>query len=377
MKIICANSVTLGRELLEPLGDVGWMDEEAITREVVRDADALVIRSKTKVDAALVEGSRLRFVGTCTAGTDHVDEDALRERGIPFASAGGCNANAVSEYVVAALLELADRRGFTLDGLTLGIVGHGHVGKWVEKRARALGMEVLLNDPPLADQTGDTRYRPLEEVIRGADILTFHTPLNEDGPYRSRALLNPENAGWLRHGAILINACRGEVVAPGAIRRLTAGKGRLRGLVLDVWEPEPLIPLDLLEAADLASPHIAGHSFEGKLNGTTLIVDALADLLGRPRVEVPAGLLPPAPEVRWPGSLTDLIRSVYDITEDDRLLRAAAALPDGARGKAFNRLRRDYRMRREFAAVRLTGVPVDPGLRERLAGLGFTPRGGG
>ena len=135
-----------------------------------------------------------------------------------------------------------------------------------------------------------------------------------------------------------------------------------------------MIPLDLLEAADLASPHIAGHSFEGKLNGTTLIVDALADLMGRPRVEVPAALLPPAPEVRWPGSLTDLIRAVYDITEDDRLLRAAAVLPDAARGKAFNRLRRDYRMRREFAAVRLAGVPVDPGLRERLTGLGFTLR---
>lgn len=377
MNIICANSVTLGRELLEPLGEVVWMDEEAITPAVVRDADALVIRSKTKADAALVEGSRLMFVGTCTAGTDHVDEDALRERGITFASAGGCNANAVSEYVVAALLELADRKGFTLDGLTMGIVGHGHVGKWVEKRARAMGMDVLLNDPPLADRTGDTRYRPLEEVIRGADILTFHTPLNEDGPFRSRGLLNPANADALRRGAILINACRGEVVAPDAIRRLTAEKGRLRGLVLDVWEPEPMIPLDLLEAADLASPHIAGHSFEGKLNGTTLIVDALADLTGRPHIEVPAALLPPAPEIRWPGSLTDLIRAVYDITEDDRLLRAAAALPDAARGKAFNRLRRDYRMRREFAAVRLAGVPVDPGLRERLTGLGFTLRADG
>ncbi|MFO1490912.1 MAG: 4-phosphoerythronate dehydrogenase [Kiritimatiellia bacterium] len=371
MKIICANSVTLGRELLSPLGEVAWMDEEAITAPVVRDADALVIRSKTRVDAALVEGSRLRFVGTCTAGTDHVDETALAARGIRFASAGGCNANAVSEYLVAALLELADRKGFTLEGLTLGIVGHGHVGKWVEKKARALGLEVLLNDPPLADRTGDSRYLPLDAVIRGADILTFHTPLHEDGPYRSRGLFNPANAPLLRHGAILVNACRGEVVAPDTLRALAAEPGRLRGLVLDVWDPEPMFPVDLLESVDLGSPHIAGHSFEGKLNGTTLVVDALAALNGSPACVVPPELLPPAPGIRWPGSLTDLVRAAYDITEDDRLLRAVAALPDPARGKAFNRLRRDYRLRREFPAVMLAGVPVDPGLRERLQGLGF------
>lgn len=352
MIIVVATSVLLGREAFTPLGGVRWLAESAITPDSVRDADAVITRTKTRLNAALLAGSRVRFAATCTAGTDHMDLAWLASAGITAASAPGCNSEGVAQWFTAAVLELAARTGRALAGRTVGIVGHGHVGKKVERMAGRLGLRVLRCDPPLAD-AGGMGYAPLDALLERADLLTLHVPLVEDGPHPTRGLMDAARIARLKPGAWLLNACRGEVLdGPAAAEARRAG--RLGGLALDVWDPEPDVPADVLAAADLGTSHIAGHSLEGRLNGTAQAHDALCAFLGRPSCwhwrSVVEDVALPAPAGDDP---RDWVRAVYDITEDDRLLRAACAAPDKV--KRFRLLRDEYRVRREFAAIRWQG----------------------
>lgn len=360
MKLICANSVSLGREAFSSLGELNLLAEGEIDAAAVRDADAVITRSKTRLNRGLFAGSTVSFAGTCTAGTDHADRQALSDLGIRFASAPGCNANAVSEYVLAALLELP---GFCFEGKTVGIIGHGQVGTRVEKKLKALGCRVLLNDPPKEAAGACGPYTPLRELLRESDVVTLHVPLVEEGPHPTRMLLGEKETALLRKGAVLINACRGEVMSGPAVKR-ARDAGQLSGLVLDVWDPEPEIPRELLSAADLATPHIAGHSVEGKVNGTRQIREQLVEVFGLaceswdPRPLMPA---PAQAEVDLSGGksleerLRLAVRACYDIRFDDRLLREE----DGDLAERFVRQRRNYRDRREFSATRVTGVPSE------------------
>jgi len=374
MKCICASSVTLGREAFSSFSEVELVPETEITPDRLKGMDALITRSKTRLDAELLAGTGVRFAGTCTAGTDHVREEELRELGIVAASAPGCNANAVSEYVLAALLEASRKTGFQFSGKTMGVVGVGQVGSRVAAKAEALGFRVLLNDPPREHAGESGPFVSLSRLLSESDVVTLHVPLVEQDPFPTRRLITEAELAQMKAGALLLNACRGEVLnAEAAVAARRAG--RLSWLVLDVWEPEPDFPEPLLSGVDLATPHIAGHSVEGKVNGTRQIRDQLVASAGL-NVEPwdAEALLPPPvhPEIKLPATgclesrLGEVVRACYDITLDDWALRVADVEP----GKRFTTLRRNYRDRREFSATRVTDVPES--MTGMLSALGFT-----
>lgn len=373
MKCICASSVSLGVDAFSGLGEVVELAETEFTPERMQGADVVVSRSKTRLNRALFQGTGVKFAGTCTAGIDHADPEALAELGVHFASAPGCNANAVSEYVLAALLEAADQLDFRFKGKTLGIIGHGQVGTRVDRKAKALGFRVLRSDPPKQACGGEGPFVDLETLLRESDVVTLHVPLVETGPFPTRNLLGEAELSLLKPGVILLNACRGEAVDTAALIQ-AKHSARIAWLVLDVWDPEPGIPTGLLEVADLATPHIAGHSVEGKVNGTRQIREQLCELM---KLDVPAWdpePLMPSPEIPEvnlsdEGTLEERLRicvkACYDIRLDDRQLRESTEdIP-----AHFTRLRRNYRDRREFLATRITGLR--PGERELYREVGF------
>ena len=378
MKIVADENMPFAKEAFSTLGEVILLPGRAMTREAVQDASVLAVRSVTKVDAELLEGSSVRFVGTATIGVDHVDADYLESRSIGFASAPGSNAVSVAEYVMAALLTLSDRRGENLEGKTLGVVGCGNVGSRVCRRAEALGMRVLRNDPPLQRLSGDGGYLPLEALFE-SDFITLHVPLTREGRDATYHLADAGFLAKMRPDAALLNTSRG-AVADGTALKDALSEGRLRDAVLDVWEGEPDIDFGLLGQAALGTPHIAGYSYDGKLKGTDMIYRAACRHFGAaPTFDIRAAA--PAPQVpeleltaaERPGEevLREAVKAIYDIEADDARLRQAASLAPSDRGKRFDELRKTYPVRREFANthVRCPGAPE--ALVDKLAGLGF------
>ena len=345
----------------------------------MRDAEALVIRSKTDVDAALLAGSSVRFVGTATAGFDHLDTAYLESAGVAWYAAAGCNANSVAEYMVTALSLLADRHGQPLAGQTLGVIGCGQVGGRVAKKAQLLGMRVLQNDPPLALRIGDAAYRPLDEILPQCDLVTLHVPLTDRGPFPTAHLVDDRFFGRLKPGAIFCNAARGEVMDTASVQRALE-RHIVSRAVLDVWEHEPVISRGLLAAAELGTPHIAGYSLEGLLNGTVQVYrEACHFFKVTPRWAPPAALTHPtlpsldfdAAGLNPAAALARVLPAAYDITADDRALRAGASLDEAAWGRHFDHLRKHYPERREFATRTVRVQHADPALRAQLRGLGF------
>jgi erythronate-4-phosphate dehydrogenase len=378
MKVVADESIEYAREAFSQFGSVRLMPGRAIDRAAVRDADLLFVRSRTKINAALLEGSRVRFVGSGVIGLDHVDLEYLKQHGIAFAYAPGCNANSVSEYIVAVLLELAHRGGWKVAGKTLGVIGVGNVGTRMVEKAKALGMNVLENDPPLARATGDPRFLPLKALFQ-ADIITLHVPLTEEGQDATYHLANKEFMSHMKPGGILINSSRGSVV-DGDVLLEDIRSGRLSAAVLDVWEGEPNLNPQHVEAVAIATPHIAGYSFDGKVNGTVMIYQAACKFLGVKPTWDPKPLMPspPCPRIELDArgmddddSLRHVVQEVYDVVADDAALRKIVSLPIAERGPYFDRLRKDYPVRREFfnTEVRMSGG-IDA-LREKVKGLGF------
>jgi erythronate-4-phosphate dehydrogenase len=341
-------------EVFSHIGNVVALDTAKVTREAVRDADILIVRSETKVDASLLEGSAVKFVGTVTIGTDHIDLDYLQSRGIAFASAPGSNANSVAEYVAAALLVWARRNGTLLQRKSIGIVGVGNVGSKVVRVAKALGIVPVLNDPPLKRTTGDASFVSLDELM-DCDFLTLHLPLTRTGRDATHHLFDERRLAALKKGSVLINTSRGGVVDTRALSSAVA-VGHLSAAILDVWEHEPDIDINLLQQVFLGTAHIAGYSLDGKLNALRIVyeevcryfgfdplwrVDASA-LVETPRVSVPADVFTPQ------DALDLVVRRVYDIEYDDMQLREIIQLPESLRGRYFMKLRAGYRIRREF-----------------------------
>lgn len=347
----------------------------AIGAEAVRGADALLVRSVTRVDARLLEGSGVRFVGSATAGLDHVDEGWLARAGIAFAWAPGSNAESVAEYVAAALLWVARREGFALPGKSIGIVGLGQCGSRVERIARALGMEVLRCDPPLARAGGQGVFVPLEELA-GVDFLTLHVPLTAAGPDPTRAMISGDFMGRMERGAVLINASRGGVLDEAAL--VTAlDAGRMRAAVIDAWVGEPGIDRRLLERAAIATPHIAGYSTDGKYRGTEMIVRAMCRHLdvrmnwsAGEELAAVAGRLP-APQGEPTEAMAELVLSAYPIERDSSALKATLGMGAEAAAKRFDELRKLYPVRREFPAYEVE-AESEARLVEAARGLGFT-----
>ncbi len=365
MRIVADPNIPFVREAFGPHGEITLVPGRQITAETVREADALLVRSVTPVNESLLAGSRVQFVATATIGTDHVDERYLAAQGIGFASAAGSNANSVAEYVVAALLELAHRRRFRLRDKTLGVVGVGQVGSRVVQYARALGMRVLQNDPPRQRIERLPDFVTLDRLCAESDIITLHVPLTRQGSDATVHLFGKDRLASLEERRpFLINTARGAVVDNKALLKAIDGD-RIGGAVLDVWENEPNILPELLDVVDLGTPHIAGYSLDGKVNGTLMIYDAFCRhfqlpatwqprLPDGPRIEVSVGRGEDEEDL-----LRRVVRQVYDICADDAALRANV--------RDFDKLRAQYRVRREFHTVKLEGK----GLPFSLGALGF------
>ena len=377
MKIVADENIPLLRDAFGSLGEVVAVPADAIRPALLRDAQALLVRSVTPVGAVLLDGSAVRFVATATIGVDHVNQEYLQQRGIAFASAEGSNAQSVAEYVFTALAVLAERGGWRLAGRTLGIVGVGNVGSRVARMAEGLGMTVLRNDPPLARRTSDPKYVPIEALAE-ADIVTFHVPLTHEGPDATYHMIGESLISRLKRSVILLNTSRGSVADTAALKAALGAK-RLGGVVLDVWENEPNIDLELLKAVDLATPHIAGYSYDGKVNGTRMILHAFCRHFGLARAWNPSPLMPPpeTPRIRLPAgvdaqqAIRYATRTAYDIEADDARLRAIREKPAEGRNPYFKSLRKNYPVRREFPQMTVELESADTQVQSALETLGF------
>jgi erythronate-4-phosphate dehydrogenase len=377
MTIIADSKIPFVQEAFADLGDVVLLKTTEITPEAIRDADALLVRSETRVDETLLTGSRVAFVATATIGMDHVDTDFLSRTGIAFASAPGCNANSVGEYITSALLTLAKRLNIRLPDVTLGVVGVGNVGSIVVRYARALGMTVLKNDPPRERREPNGGFQSLDALMN-ADVITIHVPLTKSGPDKTHHLFDAERIGRMKSGSILINSSRGSVVETAAVTYALAAS-HLRACVLDVWEGEPEIDVDLLGRVALGSPHIAGYSFDGKVNGTVMIHQAFCRWRGarsswsHPDAShfTPGGIIIPPSGGTLQDRLLATIKRCYDIEIDDAALRAMVTLPAEERRTFFRQLRAGYRKRLEFKHHRVVFEHADHELEGVLRSLGF------
>lgn len=313
MKLIVENKVPFIRQLVEPLFDeVVYLADDEITRETAADADAIIGRTRTRCNRDMLEGSRCRFCATATIGLDHFDTAWLRANEITVANAPGCNAPAVAQWVFAAILAIVDDPS----GMTLGVVGEGHIGSIVTRWARSMGMKVLVCDPPKAASGVNGNFVSLDEIARKADIITFHTPLTRTGDHPSYHLADTRFFASLRRRPVLLNASRGAVVDNMALAA-ALDSGQAHAAALDVWEGEPALSVDLLHKVAVATPHIAGYSAEGKLRATLMVVEALRRHLGLDPGDASARVKP------IPDSVTPAqIRASYDIMADDAMLRA-------------------------------------------------------
>ncbi|MBR5075894.1 MAG: 4-phosphoerythronate dehydrogenase PdxB [Bacteroidales bacterium] len=372
MKIVCDNKIPFLRGVFEPYSEVVYLPGADTTPAVVRDADAIVTRTRTRCDAALLAGSSVKVVASATIGYDHIDTAWCGEHGIVWRNAPGCNSGSVKQYVGAVLCALARRHALSLEGMTLGVVGVGNVGSKVAETAETLGMKVLLCDPPRARREGPYAFVSLDELVAESDIVTLHVPLTREGEDATWHLFDARRLASMRPSQILVNTSRGPVVDAAALKAALQA-GNLRAAVLDVWEGEPEPDRELMELLDIATPHIAGYSADGKANGTMMSVRTVASVLGLPLTEWrPEGIPAPAQPLEFTLDasgkslqevLSEALLYTYDILADDRALRAHP--------ECFEQLRGDYPVRREPSAftVRLQGSP--PETEERLALLGF------
>ena len=382
MQFVVDEEIPLGREAFSHLGSVTLLPGRAMTREALREAHALIVRSVTKVDATLLADTTVQFVGTATTGVEHIDREYLAARDIGFAAAPGCNANAVAEYVLTALLVTAHAKGLVLSGKTLGIIGVGRIGSLVAAKAPALGLQTLLHDPPLARATGDRRYRPLSEILQ-ADFVTLHVPLTLDGPDATFHLIGTDELAHMATSSILINTARGEVVDNAALLEALTG-GTIEGAVMDVWEREPSINWDLLNHVTLGTPHVAGYSSDAKINGTVMLYHACCRFWGMKPAWTPP---PDLPATLGPGTLShiefdaagkdfqtlahEMVTTLYDLPGDHARMRDLLAIPEPLRPAAFDQLRKDYPHRREFAFSPISVKGGDRNLFARLQALGI------
>jgi erythronate-4-phosphate dehydrogenase len=337
MKIIIDDKIPFIRGIFEPFASVEYLPGGAITKGQLKDAEVLIVRTRTRCDRNLLEGTAVRFIATATIGFDHIDTNYCQEQGIRWTNAPGCNSGSVAQYIASALIAISRRSGFQLKDKTLGIIGVGHVGSKVAKVGELLGMKVLLNDPPRARAEGNAGFTDLETLLRMSDIVTIHVPLNRNGYDKTFHLAGSGFLAKMKPGAILINSSRGEVVHEQEILRSTEISDH--PLILDVWENEPTINRELLAITAIATPHIAGYSADGKWNATRMAATAAAGFLG-----IDPGLLPsPLGEVPPPPggqSIEEYLYSTYDILSDDNRLRQSP--------ETFEDQRNHYPIRREF-----------------------------
>lgn len=340
IKIVADSAVPFLEGVFEPYAEVKYMGGSDIGPDDVRDADALIIRTRTKCDAALLDGSRVKFIATATIGTDHIDFPYCDAHGITVRNAPGCNAGGVMEYVFSALYGLASRKAISLEGDTIGIIGVGHVGSLIERMGLLLGFKILKCDPPRAEAEGPFGFCDLDYLLQNSQIVTMHTPLNET----TRGMADRHFFSMMRPGAFFINASRGEVVCDEALKEAIP---KLGPVIIDTWNHEPDIDLELMDKAAIATPHIAGYSYQGKQNGTAAAVRAVAHYFGIQSLYefFPKTDLPENEAVKLDlkglnqGEIAAVLQYNYPIFTDDFMLRVAP--------EDFDKLRAEYKYRRE------------------------------
>ncbi|NVO20864.1 MAG: 4-phosphoerythronate dehydrogenase [Bacteroidetes bacterium] len=371
VKIIADENIPFLKGVLEPYADITYMKGDKINHETVQHADALLIRTRTTCNSSLLKNTAVKFIGTATIGFDHIDTQFCDSKKITWINAPGCNSSSVQQYIASALIELANRYKIRLKGKTLGIIGVGNVGSKVEKIGRALGMNVVMNDPPRARNEKHHHFVPLEVLAASSDIISVHVPLNLSGQDKTKDLINNQLIKIMKPGACLINSSRGEVVNTLAIKQALAN-GNLALAILDVWEKEPAIDLALLKAVFIGTPHIAGYSTDGKANGTAMVVQAISRKFGFPLNDwYPSQLpVPDSIQIELDGTgknlediLAEVLPKTYDIRTDDKNLRSDP-------GK-FEQLRSQYQVRREFTAYTLHTSNLEAAAVKVLADLGF------
>ncbi|MFC2133560.1 4-phosphoerythronate dehydrogenase [Bacteroidota bacterium] len=352
MKLIVDENIPFGSEAFSSFGEVKLLNGRGITNQVCRDADVLIVRSITDVNEKLLTGTNIKFVGSATTGDDHMDKKYLEERNIYYYIAAGCNAYSVVEYVFAAVTYLAIKKGFSFEGKKLGIIGVGKIGSRIAKIAKALGFEIIMNDPPLQRETGSDEYRSLEEALT-ADIITCHVPLNKTGIDKTYHLIDKEILSMISSGKILINSSRGPVISNNALKKRIESKNDLT-VVLDVWENEPGIDKELLKLIDIGSAHVAGYSLEGKVNGTTMVYNELCRFLNTAskwRPEYPS-IENPNIKIELAESIEEVLQNIfshtYRILDDDKALRTGLQKDINDWPKHFDYLRKNYTVRREL-----------------------------
>lgn len=365
MKILVDENIPMAEACFGSLGTVIKVPGRDPDADLVKHADALIVRSITKVTEALLAGSRVRFVGTATIGVDHIDQGYLQQEKIAFSSAPGCNAQSVVDYVMAALLELESARDFTLANRSIGIIGAGNVGSRLQAVSEQLGLRVLLCDPPQQESgqhPASAQFVSADEAWQ-ADIVSLHVPYTQEGRHATHHLADERRLRSMVPGAVLINTSRGPVLDNMALARVLDERYDLAA-VLDVWEGEPFVNIELASKVDIATPHIAGYSFDGKVRGTWMIYQALCRHLGCEVSIQEADLIDPklnllldlqGEQTYNPATARELITRIYNIHEDDVGLRTSLRLPRERRAQGFDALRRQYRVRREFNTVTLRG----------------------
>ena len=388
MKFVVDANMPFGKQVFSMAGDVIVVPGSDISATHLKDADALLVRSVTQVNEELLSGSPVKFVGTATIGEDHIDKEYLAENKIGFTSAQGCNANSVSEWFTAAILHTADLLNMRLKNKTLGIVGVGNVGKRILEKALALGMKVIINDPPRQEVEGDSHigdplpkdislpFSPLSELLKTADFVTVHVPLTRDGNHATNQMFDSEIFSKMKPTAVFINASRGDVVDEPALRDALDNK-TIATALLDVWHNEPTISIPTLQRTMLATPHIAGYSYDGKINGTQMVFDACMRHFNLDYVwdksDVPEPVFPQfsinvMKNESDENVLRRIIYAMYPILADDNRLRNEIFNTDN---KSFVRLRKTYPIRREWHHTKINIGHSSDTLNKILQGLSF------
>lgn len=373
MKIVVDENITSGLEAFSLLGKVELYDGRQISNTILKNADALIVRAITDVNEKLLHGTQVKFVGTATIGTDHIDLRYLSQNGIAFADAKGCNANSVVEYIFAVLFKFAAKENFSLSDKSLGVIGAGDIGGRVVKIAEKLGMKVKKNDPPL-ERSGLKGFNSLEDALQ-SNIVTFHVPLISEGIDKTFHLINKSNFHLLMPGTIIINTSRGAVLENNSL--IEAIGTRNFKVVLDVWENEPKISNELLAETLLATPHIAGHSYEGKILGTKFIYDKLCNFLEKEINWTPPIPIPDKNIIDFPAGksfeerMDKLISLIYDIEEENKRMKKILKLNAIEAANYFDDLRRGIPKRREFYNFMVKIKDEEPDVENKIKLLGF------
>jgi erythronate-4-phosphate dehydrogenase len=369
--IVIDEHIPFIKGVFEPFARVIYVKGGQIDRSLALKADGLIIRTRTRCDAQLLEGTPVKFIATATIGTDHIDTDFCDRNGIKWHHAPGCNSSSVSQYIASTLVNLALKHHFNLAGKKIGIIGAGHVGGKVEKLVHALGMIPMLNDPPRERDERAGNFVPLEEVMEKCEIVTLHVPLTLQGPDMTHKMVNRKFIGKLRNKPFLINTSRGDVVDTITVKNALI-TGNIKGYAADVWENEPAVDKEMINLSDIATPHIAGYSVEGKANGTAACVQDASRFFGFGLDSwYPYHL--PAPEnqiitINPSGKseeqiIFESILSAYNVMRDDASFRQDIS--------AFESLRNDYPVRREFSTFTLSITSATNAFIAKLESIGF------